>query len=186
MNPLSELTLEDPEVWLPVPDWEGFYEVSSHGRVRSVDRVVITTLGVPMRRKGRVLKQTMVDHTAKGTYLVPFVTLKRPGIKTPLRVASVVARTFLGEPPEGKTHVLHNGQGQDVNCPSNMRWGDHAENMAETKGIRKNGNKRQRGAILELVSQGLSCRQIAHALGCSRQAVTNARRAQRLREAADA
>ena len=28
------------EKWLPITDWEDFYEVSDHGRIRSFDRTV--------------------------------------------------------------------------------------------------------------------------------------------------
>lgn len=33
------------EVWKEISDYEGFYEVSSRGRVRSVDRILDTTAG---------------------------------------------------------------------------------------------------------------------------------------------
>ena len=35
--------MTEPEEWRPVVGWEGLYEVSSLGRVRSVDRVVVRT-----------------------------------------------------------------------------------------------------------------------------------------------
>ena len=32
------------EIWRPVKDYEGYYEVSNLGRVRSIDRVVVDTV----------------------------------------------------------------------------------------------------------------------------------------------
>ena len=32
------------EIWKPVKDFEGYYEVSNLGRVRSIDRVIYDTI----------------------------------------------------------------------------------------------------------------------------------------------
>jgi hypothetical protein len=44
------------EQWRPIAGYEGWYEVSARGRVRSVDRVIIRRDGSPYRAKGRVLR----------------------------------------------------------------------------------------------------------------------------------
>jgi hypothetical protein len=46
------------EEWRPIAGFEGLYEVSNHGRVRSLDRVIARSNGVPYRARGRVLKPT--------------------------------------------------------------------------------------------------------------------------------
>lgn len=45
------------ERWLPVPGWEGFYEVSDQGRVRGLDRVLVRKNGTIHTEKGRMRKQ---------------------------------------------------------------------------------------------------------------------------------
>lgn len=45
--------MSEQEKWLPVVGWEGLYEVSDFGRVRSLDR---TTAGGSRAVKGRMLK----------------------------------------------------------------------------------------------------------------------------------
>ncbi|WP_407661162.1 NUMOD4 domain-containing protein [Mycolicibacterium cosmeticum] len=60
------------ELWRPVDGWAGFYEVSNHGRVRSVARVVTTASG-HRRVPGRILRLVTNDGRA------PRCTLARPG-----------------------------------------------------------------------------------------------------------
>ena len=45
------------EEWRPIPGYEGLYEVSSYGKVRSLDRFIIDSLGHRRFYKGKVLKQ---------------------------------------------------------------------------------------------------------------------------------
>lgn len=43
------------ERWLPIPGFEGWYEVSSAGRVKSLPRQLIRRNGSPYRVRGRIL-----------------------------------------------------------------------------------------------------------------------------------
>jgi hypothetical protein len=47
------------EIWLPIPGHED-YEISDHGNVRGVDRVIIRGNGVPYSAKAR-LRRISVD-----------------------------------------------------------------------------------------------------------------------------
>ena len=49
--------MED-EIWVDIKGYEGFYQVSNQGRVRSLDREVIRN-GRTTKLKGRVLKQNV-------------------------------------------------------------------------------------------------------------------------------
>jgi NUMOD4 motif len=42
------------ETWRDIPNWSGYYQASSEGRVRSLDRVIIRRNGVKYRAKGRI------------------------------------------------------------------------------------------------------------------------------------
>lgn len=44
------------EEWRPIKDYEGLYEVSNMGRVRSLDREIITSNGKKIHLKGKILK----------------------------------------------------------------------------------------------------------------------------------
>jgi hypothetical protein len=47
---------DETETWLPVPNWEGFYEVSDKSRVRSVPRLIHVRDGRKRRWPGQVLR----------------------------------------------------------------------------------------------------------------------------------
>ena len=110
------------EHWKAVPGWAGLYEVSDLGRVRSLDRTVITRRHGPTRYRGRVLLATI---TSNG---YPVVALTKPGQK-PLccNVHSLVLRTFVGEPPPG--HECCHGDGDRTNnALRNLRWDTRSAN----------------------------------------------------------
>jgi len=44
----QKASLMENEIWKPVPDWEGLYEVSNMGRVRSLDRQKTRPIGSVM------------------------------------------------------------------------------------------------------------------------------------------
>jgi hypothetical protein len=114
-----------PENWLPVVGWEGLYEVSDQGRVRSLDRLTERN-GRPYRLRGRVLKP---HRTPPMGYLA--VTLYADGNVRKARVHVLVAESFIGNRPENATMVCHNDGDHDNNRPSNLRWGNQFGNMRD-------------------------------------------------------
>lgn len=79
------------ERWLPVAGFEGYYEVSDHGRVRSVDRVVTFKDGVTKRAtRGRLL--TLSAWNGAGNYLS--VPLCKGGKTKKYGVHRLVATAF--------------------------------------------------------------------------------------------
>lgn len=88
------------EQWRPVVGWEGLYEVSDMGRVRSTDSIVDERDrwgGVRSRAvKGRILSTTPVKRHG-----YPRLTLSRNGRRRPVKVATLVAEAFIGPRPAG-------------------------------------------------------------------------------------
>ena len=78
------------EIWLPIKDYEGWYEVSNMGRVRSVNRVVEARDGSKRFYKGKVLA-TRPNHQ-RNDYVV--VDLKKNGTQKTCRVQRLVLSTF--------------------------------------------------------------------------------------------
>jgi len=115
------------EEWRPVAGWEGFYEVSSLGRVRRLDTIVGHSVpGGVSRRSGRILRQGK-NH---GGY--HRVTLCRNNIPSSHAVAPLVCIAFHGPNPGGK-EVAHNNGRKDDNRAVNLAWKTHAENEADKR-----------------------------------------------------
>lgn len=112
------------ERWLPVIGYEGSYEVSDLGRVRSLDRTVVQSNGRSLRLRGRIL---CAGKTTKGHH---FVVLSRDGVQTNHRVHLLVLAAFVGPRPPGM-HGLHWDDNKDNNALANLRYGSPSENMQD-------------------------------------------------------
>lgn len=109
------------EIWLPVVEYEGLYEVSNLGRVRSLDRIDV----VSRRLKGRVLKQAL---NSRGYLHVVLCNVKP---KTHL-VHSLVAVSFIGPRPDGHD-VCHGPAGKLDNSVENLSYGSRRKNSADDR-----------------------------------------------------
>lgn len=111
------------EIWKPAVGYEGQYEVSIKGNVRSVDRVVLCCGEVKgqylSRKKGRNLRPGRMPSGHLSVAL---------GKGNSVCVHSLVLTTFIGEAPP-KHECLHiNGDPAD-NRLENLRWGTRSENI---------------------------------------------------------
>ena len=111
-----------PEEWRPVVGYEGHYEVSDHGRVRSLDRTVPHSGYGQIKLRGKVRKQV----PSKSGHLV--VCLNMEGVKRFVQVHRAVLLAFVGPPPEGSI-CCHNDGDPSNNRLSNLRWGDFSANQ---------------------------------------------------------
>ena len=109
------------EVWKAIPGYEGFYEVSDQGRVRSVDRMVHNPRGLDRLMRGRVLKRQTSNN---GYYTVGLSKLGKPAMHP---VHRLVAYTFLGTRPDGH-HVRHLDGNPLNNRLENLAYGTPQEN----------------------------------------------------------
>lgn len=114
------------ESWRPIVGYEGWYEVSDQGRVRSADRVLAFTDGRVRAYKGKVLAQ----YPDEFGYLK--VTLKKQDSGNRIHVHVIVAAAFIGPRPEG-LQVCHNEGDHLDNRPSEMRYGTVKANHADIK-----------------------------------------------------
>lgn len=113
------------EAWRPVKGYEGLYEVSDCGRVRSLDRYVeFQYPGCPESRKlsrGRILSPGKTSHGYRS------VALYSAEEKRHHRVNRLVAAAFIPN-PEGKSEVNHKDCDKANDYVSNLEWCTHSEN----------------------------------------------------------
>jgi hypothetical protein len=118
------------EKWRAIPGWEGYYEASTEGRIRSLARLVAARpwghdVLIRSRRKERILK----GRINKGGY--HDLHLKRDGVlKVYATVQSLVALTFIGPRPPGM-HVCHNNGDKADNRLENLRYDTPSANVQE-------------------------------------------------------
>ena len=157
----------ESEVWKAVVGWEGLYEVSNLGRVRSIDRVVVEKTGKEKRLKGTLLKPSL---DGKG---YPFVNLSRSGRVTASRIHRLSAAAFLGPIPADKD-VCHNDGTRTNNRIENLRIDTRAGNLADCvkhgthlRGERCNLSKLTSFEVLAIRKDARHRREVARTYGIS-------------------
>jgi hypothetical protein len=115
------------EIWKDVIDYEGFYQVSNFGRVKSLNRVVVRSNGKHYTNKERILKISVVK------YGYHVVGLTRNGDEIKRTIHQLVAESFLNHRRCGFNLVVNH---IDFN-PSN----NHVSNL-EVITHRQNTNKK--------------------------------------------
>ena len=115
----------DIETWKQVKGYEGIYEVSNTGVVRSVNYLVFGKNGVKRIQKGRVLK---LNKSEKG-YIQ--VTLSKNLKRFNTGVHRLVAISFI-ENPYNKQQVNHIDGNKENNHISNLEWVTNQENQVHS------------------------------------------------------
>lgn len=110
--------------WKPVSGYEGIYEVSDDGRVRSLDRVAPHKTS-QRRWEGREL----VAAPGSKNYLT--VSLCFGGSQKTFHVHRLVCEAFHGPRPFTTAQVRHLDGDQRNNVAANLAWGTAADNMQD-------------------------------------------------------
>jgi hypothetical protein len=110
--------------WKDVIGWEGLYQVSDEGQVRSVLRKVKGRWGLTTYQ-GRVLKPTWSTGYAR----VNLAETGR-GRREQLYVHDLVLATFIGPKPAGR-EVCHGALGVRFNSLKNLRYDTRSENQRD-------------------------------------------------------
>lgn len=135
LNNFNKVPSLNGEVWVDVRGYEGYYQVSNFGRVRSLTRKVERWYGnkMNMTTKKGVIKKIHCD--SKG---YPTVQLAKDKLVT-LRVHRIVAEQFLPNPSEqlveackrhGKVFVNHKDGDKMNAAANNLEWCNQTYNCA--------------------------------------------------------
>ncbi len=112
------------EFWKDIPGYEGIYQASTCGQIRSVEGKTTSNKRCGVRIwKSRILKGRGNNPTTGKR-----VSLWKDGKPKDLLVARLVALTFLGEPQEGFT-VNHKDGNRFNNNIENLEWLSLADNI---------------------------------------------------------
>lgn len=114
-------SIDNIEIWRDVVGYEGLYQVSNQGNVKSLDRYVKDINGITCFKKGKIKNMTI----SKTGYYVVYL-YKDNKLKT-CKVHRLVAYAFL-EKPKGKEYVDHINTNRLDNRADNLRWVTHKEN----------------------------------------------------------
>lgn len=125
MNNLIELS------WKDVVGYEGYYQVSNFGDVRSCDRYIQNRWGSKTFRKGKVLSKTVrIDGKlpdGSDNYYIG-VILHRAGKARYVEVHRLVAQSFIYNPDQ-LPEVNHKDGVKHNNFVENLEWCTHAQNI---------------------------------------------------------
>lgn len=112
------------EIWKDVLGYEGLYEVSNKGRVRSVSHEAFTPTN------GRYKTEPRIKKTSRHNGRV-FVTLVKGSKRHKIQLARVIALAWVDGYADGLT-VDHIDGDKTNNAISNLRWLSRAENTSES------------------------------------------------------
>ena len=119
------------ETWKDVVGYEGFYQVSNLGRVKSLDRIVKHSEGYERIHNGRILKP-LLDREG-----YQCLSLHKESKYKKVKIHRLVALAFIDN-PLNKQEVNHLNEIKENNNSDNLEWSTRKENESW-------GTKRYRG-----------------------------------------
>ena len=117
------------EHWLKIPGFNGYYEASTRGRIRSVDRVLTYTDGRQRWWKGKILKLQLLK-PSKGETRYRIIRLPSKGRWRTHYVHELILLTFVGPRPVGH-QSRHGPKGSLNNWLANLSYGTPLENARD-------------------------------------------------------
>jgi hypothetical protein len=114
--------LQIDEIWKEIPGYEGYYEISTTGRVRGLERKVFDKKG-----RGRIATAVLLK-TRNNNRGYEEVRLSRNGKTSTTFVHILVAQTYLSN-PLNKKYVNHKNGDKMDNRMENLEWVTHSENV---------------------------------------------------------
>jgi hypothetical protein len=110
------------EIWKDINEYEGLYQVSNLGRVKSCNRIVLTTKKVLRKYKGKI----MVTNSLSRGYCI--VNLSKNNIKKNHLISRLVANAFI-ENKDNNLEVNHKNGNKLDNKLENLEWISHKKNQ---------------------------------------------------------
>lgn len=165
--------------WLPIAGYEGRYEISDEGQVKSLARKVLRQASSRNRESftyypERILKVKI----HKAGY--PSVCLMKDGIQFDALIHRLVAKAFV----EGSGDLVRHLDGNPLNRNFlNLAWGSHVDNEADKKrhgrtpfGERHANSKLTHDLVVQIRASSKTDLQFSRELGICRYTIYSARK----------
>lgn len=124
------------EIWVDIVGYESIYQISSLGRVKSLERT-------EKHWRGGISKVTekIIKHFSSGIY--PRVNLCKNGFAKPYSIHRLLGEHFIPN-PNNYTNVLHSNDVKTDFRLENLRWGNQSDNVKDKfKNGYKNSDKQR-------------------------------------------
>lgn len=125
----------EAEIWKDIIGYEGRYQISNHGRVKSLTRTIIQVNGHPFTTKERILKFRVDSNNYRSCHF--WIGEKEHTYK----IHRLVAIHFIENPLNNET-VNHIDGNRINNFYTNLEWCSHRENA--THGHKKRKGKKSK------------------------------------------
>ena len=171
------MTAKTEEVWKDIKNYEGEYQISNLGRVKSLDRI-IRNEGLKGGHKFYIKKEQLLNPTQHkhGYYQVG---LNREHKKKMFLVHRLVAEAFCRNPNNYK-EINHIDGNKTNNSAENLEWVNHSENMKHAYANELNKGNHKKIAQFTLnnkkVDEFKSVLEASKKTGFCKQALSNAAR----------
>lgn len=157
------------EIWKDILGYEGLYQISNIGRVKSVEREVKHVKGV-----NKVIEKIKAQSTKDEGYKV--VSLYKDNKGTSKYIHRLVAEAFI-ENPFNKQTVNHIDFNKTNNIVTNLEWASYKENNRHSFDSGRHENKRYKNVtVIYENGQTVSYYSITKAskgIGCHRDTIYN-------------
>lgn len=115
------------EIWKDIPRYEGYYQVSNLGRVKSLRRKVRNKQGFCYKRE-RILKPAQLKQSGH-----LYVNLCKDCECKPFKVHFLVLLSFVGPRPEGMESRHFPDRNPTNNCLENLSYATKTQNQRDRK-----------------------------------------------------
>lgn len=123
------------EIWKPIAGFEGCYEVSSLGKIRSIDRYVNSKNGAKALKKGRFMSPRKdIDGYMRNV-------IKQFGKSKCVQIHREVAKAFMPRDSYEGLVVNHKNGIRDDNRVENLEWVTIRENVWHSSQFKGEGKK---------------------------------------------
>lgn len=137
------------EVWRDIPNYEGLYQVSNLGRVKSLERKIIRRHNTILPLRERILKQQNMNG-------YKFVRLSKNNITKQHLIHRLVAKIFIDNPFD-YNEINHKDENKFNNNVNNLEWCSHKYNINYGDGNKKRSSTEKQTKSLSNYSQKYNC-----------------------------